>query len=104
LIFTTSQARANFAMTVMAASYKLKYLIYLKWAGIEAFWRSQQDKFPKVPHQFRVSTKRSRAKICNPSQNLNFLWPRSYNEGRKVLYLLVFRGAQGIIWPTQYTD
>ena len=37
LIRTIGQARANFAMTMMAASYNLKRLVYLKRAGIEAF-------------------------------------------------------------------
>lgn len=37
LIRTIGQARANFAMTMMAASYNLKRLVYLKRAGIEVF-------------------------------------------------------------------
>ena len=31
------QARANFAMTMMAACYNLKHLVYLQKAGIKAF-------------------------------------------------------------------
>jgi IS5 family transposase len=37
LVRTIGQARANFAMTLMAACYNLKRLVYLKEAGIEAF-------------------------------------------------------------------
>lgn len=37
LIRTFGQARANFAMVMMAACYNLKRLTYLKRAGIEAF-------------------------------------------------------------------
>ena len=37
LIRTIGQARANFAMVMMAACYNLKRLTYLKRAGIEAF-------------------------------------------------------------------
>ena len=37
LIRTIGQARANFAMTMMAASYNLKRLSYFKRVGIEAF-------------------------------------------------------------------
>jgi len=36
-IRTIGQARANFAMTMMAASYNLKRLVYLKQAGVMAF-------------------------------------------------------------------
>jgi IS5 family transposase len=36
-IRTIGQARANFAMTMMAASYNLKRLVYLKQAGVVAF-------------------------------------------------------------------
>ena len=34
---TIGQARANFAMTMMAACYNLKRLVYLQKAGVEAF-------------------------------------------------------------------
>lgn len=37
LIRTIGQARANFAMTMMAACYNLKRLVYFRRAGIEAF-------------------------------------------------------------------
>jgi IS5 family transposase len=37
LIRTIGQARANFAMTMMAACHNLKRLVYLRKAGIEAF-------------------------------------------------------------------
>ena len=37
LLRTIGQARANFAMTMMAACYNLKRLVYLQRAGIEAF-------------------------------------------------------------------
>ena len=37
LIRTIGQARANFAMVMMAACYNLKRLTYLKRARIEAF-------------------------------------------------------------------
>ncbi len=37
LIRTIGQARANFAMTMMAACYNLKRLVYFQKAGIEAF-------------------------------------------------------------------
>lgn len=37
LIRSIGQARANFAMTMMAACYNLKRLVYLRKAGIEAF-------------------------------------------------------------------
>ena len=37
LICTIGQARANFAMTMMADCYNLKRLVYLHKAGIEAF-------------------------------------------------------------------
>jgi len=37
LICTVGQARANFAMTMMAACYNLKRLVYFRKAGIEAF-------------------------------------------------------------------
>ena len=37
LIRTIGRARANFAMTMMAACYNLKRLIYFRKAGIEAF-------------------------------------------------------------------
>ncbi|MFZ5637090.1 MAG: IS5 family transposase [Pseudomonadota bacterium] len=37
LIRTIGQARASFAMTMMAACYNLKRLVYLRKAGIEAF-------------------------------------------------------------------
>ena len=37
LIRTIGQARANFAMTMMAACYNLKRLVYFRKAGIEAF-------------------------------------------------------------------
>jgi IS5 family transposase len=37
LVRTIGQARATFAMTMMAACYNLKRLVYLKEAGIEAF-------------------------------------------------------------------
>jgi IS5 family transposase len=37
LIRTIGQARASFAMTMMAASYNLKRLVYFRKAGIEAF-------------------------------------------------------------------
>jgi len=37
LIRTVGQARASFAMTMMAASYNLKRLVYFRKAGIEAF-------------------------------------------------------------------
>jgi len=37
LLRTTGQARANCAMTMMAACYNLKRLVYLQKAGIEAF-------------------------------------------------------------------
>lgn len=36
-IRTIGQARANFAMTMMAASYNLKRLVYFKQAGVVAF-------------------------------------------------------------------
>ena len=37
LLHTIGQARANFAMTMMAACYNLKRLVYFQKAGIEAF-------------------------------------------------------------------
>ena len=37
LLRTIGQARANFAMTMMAACYNLKRLVYFEKAGIEAF-------------------------------------------------------------------
>lgn len=37
MIRTIGQARANFAMTMMAACYNLKRLVYFQKAGIEAF-------------------------------------------------------------------
>ena len=37
LIRTVGQARANFAMTMMAACYNLKRLVYFQRAGIKAF-------------------------------------------------------------------
>jgi len=37
LIRTIGQARANFAMTMMATCYNLKRLVYFQKAGIEAF-------------------------------------------------------------------
>lgn len=37
LIRTIGQARARFAMTLMAACYNLKRLVYLRRAGVEAF-------------------------------------------------------------------
>ena len=37
LLRTIGQARANFGMTMMAACYNLKRLVYLQKAGIEAF-------------------------------------------------------------------
>ena len=37
LIRTLGQARANFAMTMMATGYNLKRLVYLRRAGVEAF-------------------------------------------------------------------
>jgi len=37
LLRTIGQARANFAMTMMAAYYNLKQLVYFQEAGIEAF-------------------------------------------------------------------
>jgi len=37
LLRTIGQARANFAMTMMAACYNLKRLVYLQKAGIKAF-------------------------------------------------------------------
>lgn len=37
LLRTIGQARANFAMTMMAACYNLKRLVYFQKAGIEAF-------------------------------------------------------------------
>jgi transposase, IS5 family len=37
LIRTIGQARANFAMTMMAACYNLKRLMYFQKAGIKAF-------------------------------------------------------------------
>lgn len=37
LVRSVGQARANFAMTMMATCYNLKRLVYLKRAGIEAF-------------------------------------------------------------------
>ena len=37
LLRTIGQARTNFAMTMMAACYKLKRLVYFREAGIEAF-------------------------------------------------------------------
>ena len=37
LLRTIGQARANFAMTMMAACYNLKRLVYFRKAGIEAF-------------------------------------------------------------------
>jgi hypothetical protein len=37
LLRTIGQARANFAMTMMAACYNLKRLVYFQKAGIKAF-------------------------------------------------------------------
>lgn len=37
LLRTIGQARASFAMTMMAACYNLKRLVYFRKAGIEAF-------------------------------------------------------------------
>lgn len=37
LLRTIGQARANFSMTMMAACYNLKRLVYLRREGIEAF-------------------------------------------------------------------
>ena len=37
LLRTIGQARANFAMTMTAACYNLKRLVYFRKAGIEAF-------------------------------------------------------------------
>ena len=37
LLRTIGQARANFAMTMMAACYNLKRLVYFRKAGIKAF-------------------------------------------------------------------
>ncbi len=37
LLRTIGQARANFTMTMMAACYNLKRLVYFQKAGIEAF-------------------------------------------------------------------
>jgi IS5 family transposase len=37
LVRTIGQARANFAMTMMAAAYNLKRLVYFKQAGVVAF-------------------------------------------------------------------
>jgi len=37
LLRTISQARASFAMTMMAACYNLKRLVNFRKAGIEAF-------------------------------------------------------------------
>jgi len=37
LLRTIGQARANFAMTMMAACYNLKRLVFFQEAGIEAF-------------------------------------------------------------------
>ncbi len=37
LIRTIGQARANFAMTMMAACYNLKRMVYFNKAGITAF-------------------------------------------------------------------
>ena len=37
MIRTIGQARANFAMTMMAACYNLKRLVYFNKAGITAF-------------------------------------------------------------------
>ncbi|SDM96653.1 transposase, partial [Stutzerimonas balearica] len=37
LIRTIGQGRANFAMTMMAACYNLKRLVYFQKAGIKAF-------------------------------------------------------------------
>ena len=37
LLRTIAQARANFAMKMMAACYNLKRLVYLHKAGIKAF-------------------------------------------------------------------
>lgn len=37
LIRTIGQARANFALTMMAACYNLKRLAYFRKAGVEAF-------------------------------------------------------------------
>ena len=37
MLRTIGQARANFAMTMMAACYNLKRLVYFQEAGIEAF-------------------------------------------------------------------
>ena len=37
LLRTIGQARANFAMTMMAACYKLNRLVYFHKAGIKAF-------------------------------------------------------------------
>jgi hypothetical protein len=37
LIRTIGQARADFAMTMMAACYNLKRLVYLRKAGVVAF-------------------------------------------------------------------
>ncbi|AKU14361.1 TnpA [Azoarcus sp. CIB] len=39
LLRTIGQAQANFAMTMMAACYNLKRLVYFLEAGIEAFRR-----------------------------------------------------------------
>ena len=37
LLRTIGQARANFAMTMMAACYNLKRLVHFQATGIEAF-------------------------------------------------------------------
>ncbi len=37
MLRTIGQARASFAMTMMAACYNLKRLVYFQEAGIEAF-------------------------------------------------------------------
>ena len=37
LLRAIGQARASFAMTMMVACYNLKWLVYFRKAGIEAF-------------------------------------------------------------------
>ncbi|MDH0344696.1 IS5/IS1182 family transposase, partial [Chromobacterium haemolyticum] len=37
LVRTIGQARANFALTMMATCYNLKRLVFLRKAGIQAF-------------------------------------------------------------------
>ena len=46
LLRTIGQARANFTMTMTAACYNLKRLVYFWKAGIEAFWRPKWVKPP----------------------------------------------------------